>query len=87
MADYDEDRDLELFARADYIREAYGDPCPGCGTLRWQADCPLCMPPEDEPDWATHRDDVPEFPTSYQAPASPRAPVPATGEDDDDIPF
>jgi len=27
-------------SHADYIREAYGDPCPICGCLRWQADCP-----------------------------------------------
>lgn len=37
---HDEDAAYELFARTDYIREAYGDLCPFCGALRWQADCP-----------------------------------------------
>jgi hypothetical protein len=32
----------DQIARYDYIREAYGDPCPHCKTLRWQADCPKC---------------------------------------------
>ena len=41
---YDEDLDpaYELHAVSDYRREAYGDPCPVHGTLRWQADCPDC---------------------------------------------
>lgn len=38
----------EFNARHDYRREAYGDPCPGCGTLRWQGDCPTCTRPDDE---------------------------------------
>lgn len=38
-------------SRYDYYREAYGDPCPGCGTLRWQADCPVCYHDEyDRPE-------------------------------------
>lgn len=46
----DEDCNYELNARYDYIREAYGDPCPACGTLRWQADCPKCWTdPYDDP--------------------------------------
>lgn len=46
-----DDRDFELFSRYDYLREAYGDPCPVHGTLRWQADCPDCLAEEelDEP--------------------------------------
>jgi hypothetical protein len=32
----------DLLAAYDYRREAYGDPCPRHGTLRWQADCPDC---------------------------------------------
>lgn len=27
---------------ADYVREAYGDPCPGCGTPRYGGDCGKC---------------------------------------------
>lgn len=41
-----EDDDYEFNARYDDHRERYGDPCPGCGTLRWQGDCPKCW---DEP--------------------------------------
>lgn len=26
----------------DYRREAYGDPCPHCGELRYGGDCPSC---------------------------------------------
>lgn len=42
MFNNDDDRDFELNARYDYIREAYGDPCPGCGTLRGGGDCIRC---------------------------------------------
>lgn len=38
-----DDEMYEQFAQSDYMREAYGDPCPTCRTLRWQADCPKCM--------------------------------------------
>lgn len=41
-------RDDELEAtRADYNREAYGDPC-SCGALRWGADCPVCWRDEQD---------------------------------------
>lgn len=29
--------------REDYNREAYGDPCPHCGSLRYGGDCGLCL--------------------------------------------
>lgn len=32
----------------DYRVEAYGDRCPGCGTLRWGGDCPNCYDDEAE---------------------------------------
>lgn len=40
---YDEDRDFELSARYDYISEAYGDACPGCGRNRFGGDCMRCV--------------------------------------------
>lgn len=33
---------------ADYMREAYGDACPGCGTLRYGGDCGKCYDFEAE---------------------------------------
>lgn len=33
---------------ADYVREAYGDPCPGCGSLRYGGDCGKCYDFEGE---------------------------------------
>jgi hypothetical protein len=42
FTNYDDDANYEFNARYDYLREAYGDPCPACRTLRWQADCPKC---------------------------------------------
>ena len=39
--DFD-DAQFEFNARHDYIREAYGDPCPCGRALRWGADCPAC---------------------------------------------
>lgn len=44
MFNDNDDANYELFARYDYVREAYGDPCPYCRTLRWQADCPYMDP-------------------------------------------
>lgn len=38
----------EANARYDDRRERYGDPCPGCGTLRWQGDCPNCYDDDSE---------------------------------------
>ena len=32
----------------DYVREAYGDPCPGCGSLRYGGDCGKCYDFEAE---------------------------------------
>jgi hypothetical protein len=43
-----DDRDFELHAAHDYKVEAYGDRCPGCGTLRWGGDCPKCYHEEEE---------------------------------------
>jgi hypothetical protein len=38
-----EDRDYEINARYDYMREAYGDPCPRHpGVLRGGGDCGRC---------------------------------------------
>lgn len=39
--------ELDGRTASDYKREAYGDPCPKCGCLRWQGDCPNCTPEED----------------------------------------
>lgn len=75
----DEDRDYEINARYDYIREAYGDPC-SCGTLRWGADCPRCYD-EDRYEPA----DAAEILTMPQEPIVTPAPIVAL--DDDDIPF
>jgi hypothetical protein len=42
MTNPENDPMYDLLAAYDYRREAYGDPCPRHGTLRWQADCPDC---------------------------------------------
>ena len=47
---YLEDREeilQEFFSHHDYKREAYGDPCPCCGELRWGGDCPACSAREE----------------------------------------
>jgi hypothetical protein len=44
----EEHEEHERNARYDDHRERYGDPCPGCGTLRWQGDCGKCNRGEDE---------------------------------------
>jgi hypothetical protein len=36
---FNEDAIYEANAAYDYKVEAYGDRCPGCGTLRWGGDC------------------------------------------------
>jgi hypothetical protein len=65
--------------REDYMREAYGDPCP-CGTLRWGADCPKCYNFEAEEREALAH---PDYARYAPAPADPYI-APA---DSDDIPF
>ena len=42
MFDPEDDPMYDLNAREDYKREAYGDPCPKHGTLRYGGDCPQC---------------------------------------------
>jgi hypothetical protein len=42
MFNYDENYDEGMTAY-DAKVEAYGDRCPGCGTLRWGGDCFSCM--------------------------------------------
>jgi hypothetical protein len=55
--------------RQDYNREAYGDPCPKHGTLRWQADCPDCE--QEEQDAAeAERDQLTEAREEYEAAAA-----------------
>lgn len=71
---YDDDPFYDINARADYMREAYGDPCPSCGTLRWQADCPKCYKEELEGEAPVLDTLVPDA-------------VPVREWDDDDIPF
>jgi hypothetical protein len=46
--DEQEEREYQLFAAYDAKVEAYGDRCPGCGTLRWGGDCPKCFREDDE---------------------------------------
>ena len=56
MTHYDGDDELTGYeehlrdegTRADYVREAYGDPCPTHGTLRYGGDCPACLAQEEE---------------------------------------
>jgi hypothetical protein len=43
MFDDDNDPFYDMNAAADYKREAYGDPCPAHGTLRWGGDCGRCQ--------------------------------------------
>lgn len=42
-----DDARFEADAAYDYKVEAYGDRCPGCGTLRWGGDCPRCFDDAD----------------------------------------
>lgn len=44
MFDYLTRDDYDLMTASDELRERFGDACPGCGTLRWQGDCPICTP-------------------------------------------
>ncbi len=73
-----DEANYELNARHDDIRERYGDPCPGCGTLRWQADCPKCY----REICSEEADEI----AGLALPA-PVAPVAVPVFDEDDIPF
>jgi hypothetical protein len=74
MAYFTEDDRFEFDAPYDYVREAYGDPCPVHGTLRGGGDCPECLSA-----WEP-ADDIIEF----EAPQPVQAAQPII---DDDIPF
>lgn len=75
-----DDANYEFNARYDYLREAYGDPCPKHGTLRWQADCPDC---EEE---AMDLMDAPSEPQMFEDNRRGAADL-HEAFDDDDIPF
>jgi hypothetical protein len=84
MAYYDPDFDpfYDMNARADYMREAYGDRCRVHGTLTWGGDCPNCY--AEEADLA---DDVRELLEDRPELALELQPEPAREWSDDDIPF
>ena len=78
-----DDAQFEASAAYDYKVEAYGDRCPGCGTLRWGGDCPRCMDDDyRSAEEVAHDDAV----LAAQA-LVPAAPVVAYDPADDDIPF
>lgn len=78
-----DDREYEFNARYDYMREAYGDPCPTHGILRGGGDCWKCEQiidpeePEENPREKGDDDGV-----EYADPRDARDDWP-----DDDIPF
>lgn len=71
----------DIIAAEDYRREAYGAPCPGCGTLTWGGDCPRCYQEED-------RDEVEVlYAAESRRPVHGNVPVDPEPWDDTDIPF
>jgi hypothetical protein len=75
--------DYELFAKSDYIREAYGDPCKVHGTLRYGGDCGAC-------EAAMYEEETTYCPLPPTHPAYTPLPVPVPlmfDPTDDDIPF
>ena len=76
----DEANGYDAQAHTDYINEAYGDPCPTCGSRRFGGDCGLCYHWADE--IAAER--AAQLATPAPAPAA--APV-IIDVHPDDIPF
>ena len=83
--DEQEEYEYQMFAAYDAKVEAYGDRCPGCGTLRWGGDCPKCYDWDAEAE-ATERQALLAELATDPAPAVCEGPA-EVEEVDDDIPF
>jgi hypothetical protein len=76
-----DDFESDYDSHVDYMREAYGDPCPSCGTLRGGGDCGKCD--------AAYYDEQPahEYDSAYLDAIAARNTVSPLDIENDDIPF